>query len=145
MSRYANMDHAGWLRKQGHELSPLGEKVAAIVGIAGNGIYNAPINQDKVAWSQEGWIAVVWKRSLGTFDFDQLTKLVFLCHEARIRCELEGCGPYLTRIVFAQRKADGSLMEGHPNLDEAVAAFRAWFPVDHPLCYQDSDSEGRAA
>lgn len=147
MSRYANFDHAGWLRDhiRGRGLSPLGERVATIIGITGGGIYNAPVNLDKVDWSDAQMIRLVWQRDLDTFDFDRLTKLVFLCHEARIRCELDGCGPHLIRMSFWQRAATGDISHRHPNLEEAVAEFRAWFPVDHPLRYQDSDSEGRAA
>jgi hypothetical protein len=135
--RYASFDHAGWVaRHTGQEPSPLGSKVADILGIAGGGIYNAPLNHGRVDWTDERVVSVVWQSELATFDAGGLSLLVFLCHEARIRCAIEGCGPRLMRLRFTQRKAEGWHGENHPSLAEAVERFAATFPVDHRIFYR---------
>ena len=152
MSRYANADHAGWIesqnvatnryrrsRKRGkplpdlpEKLSPFQARVMNILGIVGGGIYNAPIAYDRIDWDR-GFhgVSVTWRyRGFATWDGCDLTMLVFLCHEARIRCEIDPAGPHMLRLSFWQRAAEGDICERHPNLDEAVAAFRGWFRKD---------------
>lgn len=150
---YVLMDHAEWMETQhramrrraedkGKRLPGIPEilndfqkKVVDIVGMVGCGIYNAPI-ADRIDWEYGGrGVAVIWKRELATFDFDQLTRLVFLCHEARIRCQVESAGPRMMRLAFWQRVHAGDVAVRHPNLDEAVAAFRQYLPVSHRIVY----------
>jgi hypothetical protein len=119
------------------ELSDFQKRVVDIVGMVGGGIYNAPISQ-KVDW-RYGYsgVAFTWHREMATFDFGQLTLLVFLCHEARIRCQIESAGPKLLRISFWQRKPTGDMAVRHPNLNEAVAAFREYLPAEHRIIYRE--------
>ncbi|MCW2242314.1 hypothetical protein [Azospirillum canadense] len=163
---YATMDHAAWAegaiaagkrmlaasraRKtrsdntKGYAAAPdtLSEfqaKVMDILGMVGGGIYNAPIAWDAIQWI--GWgqgMAVPWHEgnSFATFDGDRLTKLVFLCHEARIRCEIRTHAPRMFLLCFWPRLAEGRLGERHPNLDEAVAAFRDYLPADHRVVHR---------
>lgn len=158
---YARMDHAGWVqsniaaskRQVGRKrsdnargwaaapdkLSPFQSKVMDILGMVGGGIYNAPIAWNGVQW--RGWgrdaIAVPWRAyGLDTFDFDHLTRLVFLAHEARIRCEVRVHGPRCFLLVFHQRGHEGGISERHPNLDEAVAEFRQYLPAEHRVVYR---------
>jgi len=134
---YARMDHAEWVRKDARvaNMSALGEKVANIVGIVGRGIYNAPINVSKVNWTDPRRVEVKWRGEMATFDFGMLTMLVLLCHEARVRVSIEGCGPHLLRMAFFQRKAEGGAAERHPSIDEAVADFRKYLGPAHPLTF----------
>jgi len=142
MSSYVNLDHAAWMQKEidikrhikrkgweklPEKLSEFQKRVCNIIGIVGSGIYNAPISIDSIDWNYGSGIAMNWKREMATWDFNQLTMLVFLCHEARIRCSLEGTGPGQLKVAFWQRKEDGNMAVRHPNLDEAVAEFREWF------------------
>lgn len=148
------MDHAEWMqrdiaarRKLGKKyarardtelpLNDFQKKVCDIVGMVGQGIYNAPI-ADKVDWncSYTTGVSFMWKREMATWDFNQLTMLVFLCHEARIRCQLEAKGPSLMRMTFWQRKQEGDMAIRHPNLDEAVKYFREYLPADHRILYK---------
>ena len=157
MSTYQFMDHAEWMESNNRalnrlnankrryerlpeELSDFQKRVTDIVGMVGGGIYNAPISQ-KVDWQYGGTgVSFTWHREMATFDFSQLTMLVFLCHEARIRCQVESGGPRMLRISFWQRKATGDMAVRHPNLDEAVEAFRQYLPADHRIVYREPEA-----
>lgn len=154
---YQRMDHADWMernnratnhldaKRKGYKPKPetlteFQRKVCDILGMVGGGIYNAPITHEKIDWNfGHGGVSVTWRHPLSTFDFDELTKLVFLCHEARIRCSLAPAGPSLLRISFWQREATGDLTRRHPNLDEAVAAFRQYLPADHRIIHKPTE------
>jgi len=156
---YQTMDHAGWIERQNaslnricgkrkkwkilpEKLSEFQAKVMDILGMVGGGIYNAPIAYGSIDWAYGfNGVSVVWKWSdLSTWDFGRLTQLVFLCHEARIRCEINPAGPHMLRLSFWQRKATGDIAVRHPNLDEAVAAFKQYLPVDHRILYREPEA-----
>lgn len=165
---YVNMDHAKWVEennlagkrihfnKKGkladywrtvpEVLSPFHVRVIDILGMTFGGIYNAPINWESVDWHFGGGLSVVLTHriSLATFDFDRLTRLVFLSHEARIRCEVEPGGFRSFRLSFWQRQPSGSMSQRHPNLDEAVTIFRQYLPSDHRIVYRDDQTERQA-
>lgn len=157
---YVNMDHAGWVERNiaagktlhrtardkrnatenkgwlaaPNELNQFQRRAFNILGIVGNGIYNAPITWDSIYWHPR-MVAVTWRNNLGTFDFTGLTKFVFLCHEARIRGEISPKGFRHVEIHLSERLHDGGMGSRHPNLDEAIASFRSEFPRDHSLNY----------
>lgn len=151
---YQHYDHADWVARniaaaKGSEpkrrsdnakgwaaapdtLNAFQAKVMDILGMVGGGIYNAPISWDAIQW--RGWgsgIAVPWRRDLSTYDYDGLTKLVFLCHEGRIRCEIRPHSPGFLLLAFFPRDDSGGISRRHPNLAEAVAAFQEYLPADH--------------
>jgi len=135
---YQNMDHAGWVARDSKiELTEFQAKVCDILGMVFGGIYNAPINWRKVDWKYggDGVSVVVSDNRFSTWDFDALTRLVFLCHEARIRCELSVVAFRYLRLSFWQRAATGDISRRHPNLAEAVQAFREYLPPDHRIIY----------
>lgn len=156
---YVTMDHAAWVEdniaaakrmgarkrrkdaRRGLEygpdkLSDFQAKVFDILGMVGGGIYNCPISWDTVDWNWGGGLSLLWdSRGWSTFDFSNLTLLVFLCHEARIRCEIE---PSMNRmrLSFNQRLAEGPTSRRHPDLGEALAWFRGYVPADHRVFYR---------
>jgi hypothetical protein len=154
---YTNMDHAAWVERNNaaynsmrakrkgcvakpEKLSAIQAKAMDILGMVFGGIYNAPIAWDSVEWEYGGAgvsVTLTHPRSLATFDFYELTNLVFLCHEARIRCQIEPGGFRSFRLSFWQRKAEGDMSRRHPSLDEAVAAFRKYLPADHRIIYRE--------
>lgn len=166
---YANMDHAGWVESNiaatkarkptAHQsrqaangkgmhaapdkLSPFQARVMDILGMVGGGIYNAPISWPSVVWDYGRGLSLIWHvgNGLATFDFNQLTMLVFLCHEARIRCEIEDGGPRMLRLSFWQRSHEGMMGQRHPSLAEAVEAFRQYLPLDHRIIYKPGARE----
>jgi hypothetical protein len=161
---YITMDHAAWmesnlrainrcaekgLRKRKSRtpvietLNPFQRRVVQIVGIVGNGIYNAPIcASEKITWT---WghtgVSLTWKREMATWDFNTLTTLVFLCHEARIRLSIEAVAPRIMRLSFWQREAEGGMATRHPNLAEAVESFQKCLPPEHNIRYENKDRE----
>ncbi len=151
---YVSMDHGGWVEsnnaaanqiyrnRKGYKprpevLSPFQKRVMDICGMVFGGIYNAPISWDKVEWNTGGGVFVTARDShLSTFDFYRLTALVFLCHEARIRCEIHAKARGYVELGFWQRQHEGGMGKRHPNLAEAVATFREYLPTDHSIVYQ---------
>lgn len=117
---YNTMDHAKWMedtlaairrhraeKKPRKNAKPIPEsltefqkRVVDILGIVGGGIYNAPIKPDAIDWDYGfGGISVVWvKPNMATFDYCQLTLLVFLSHVARIRVDISPSGPRAFRL-----------------------------------------------
>jgi hypothetical protein len=161
---YARADHAEWVQGQisyGKEaaskrkpkrdqygaligwaaapdkLSDFQACVFDILGMVGGGIYNCPITWDTLHWKYGNGLSLIWRGGLATFDGAALTRLVFLCHEARIRCDLDPVGPRILRLSFWQRQNGGGIGERHPNLAEAVAAFREYLPADHRIIYRE--------
>jgi len=78
--------------------------------------------------------------SFATFDFDEMTKIVFMAHDRCIRfgvagprmeeAEHEGHTyevPVMT-ILVSGRKRDGSMSERHPPLEKAIHDFREKYP-----------------
>lgn len=154
---YNTMDHAGWVESNNsahnsmernkkrpgklypEKLTDFQAKVMDILGMVCGGIYNAPISWDKVEWNCWAGLSVILRDGrLATYDFYQLTRLVFLCHEARIRCELTAHTRGYFRIMFHPRVHEGGMTTRHPNLDEAVIDLREYLPAGHRIFYQES-------
>lgn len=160
---YVNMDHAAWVesniaaskrqkptaRDKRHaaehrgwfaapdKLTPFQRRAFDILGIVGNGIYNAPIGWDGLMWHPR-FIICSWRKGFGTFDFSELTRFVFLCHEARVRGHIGPSGPGLLEVALHERAAKGAYSQRHPGLQEAVNAWRDEFPVNHSIVYRDA-------
>lgn len=163
MSTYQTMDHAGWVeennkaansmygKRKGYRPAPeklteFQAKVMDICGMVFGGIYNAPIRWETVEWryGSGGLSLKTGDHGFATFDFSKLTSLVFLCHEARIRCEIEASANRYFRLSFWQRQPTGAMHDRHPNLEEAVNSFRAYLPVDHRIIYRAPATEEAA-
>jgi hypothetical protein len=161
---YQRHDHAAWVednnraanrlyanrksyRPAPEALTDFQAKVMDILGMVEGGIYNASITWEKVEWGYGfgGLSVVVRDAGYATWDFAKLTRLVFLCHEARIRCDLSARTGGYFGLVFHPRTHDGGMAERHPNLDEAVEAFREYLPPDHRIIYRAPDAQAVAA
>lgn len=163
MSSYANMDHAGWVQAQisGNrcqkttkrerdaaaehkgwlaapvELNAFQVRAFNILGIVGGCIYNCPIGWDSLIWNRR-FIIAPWFDSLATWDFQQLTRLVLLCHDARIRGSIEPCNNRYLQISLHERVAAGNIAVRHPSLAEAIAAHRGEISESHSICYREN-------
>jgi len=173
---YADMDHAGWVERNGaaakrqyanshtksgrrkrrdttkgwiampEKLDDFYSSVMDILGMTFGGIYNAPICWEAIQWQYGRGIAVpVRDIGLATWDFQQLTRLVFLCHEARIRCEIRTHSFRHMLLCFWPREDSGGVGRRHPNLDEAVAAFREYLPANHRIVYRAEEQKSEDA
>ena len=61
-----------------------------------------------------GW-SVNHYGDLSTFDFDELTCLVFLCHDRAIRAEVMCSGPRMVKISIWKRKREGDIRQAPSN------------------------------
>jgi hypothetical protein len=128
MAQYSG---AGWIEHEMHhgdadfKISPLGKAVADLLGELFQGIYHLDLGAlHRVDWANDHHVSVSigWK-DWSTYDFNLLTKLVFLAHHMALRVELEPSRNQYVRLIFHQRKRTGNGWERHPTLREAVAAF----------------------
>ena len=72
----------------------------------------------------EGW-SINHFADLSTFDFDTLTRLVFLAHDKCMRVSIQQGGPGAVKIIVWQRKGrTGSMFERHPTIEGALAVWR---------------------
>jgi len=67
--------------------------------------------------------------NLATFDFDALTRLVFMAHDRCVRVEVKGSNPGYTKIFLHKRVREGDMMRRHPTLEAAVEKWREKHPV----------------
>ena len=131
---YQNMDHADWVERQitgmqgaspwrasdrkkaaagcgwyaaPDKLSSDQARIFDIIGMVAIGIYNAPVAWDSLDWHRGHGISLIQRGSgLSTFDFYQLTNMVFLCHEARIRGDIFTGRPAHASPVLSPTRGD---------------------------------------
>ncbi len=90
-SRYPSVE---WIRSAcpEKEISPLGARVATIIGQVVRGIYHVSAEVHRTDWSKKHCIEILtsssWLANIATCDCNSLTELVLLCHDARIRLEI---------------------------------------------------------
>ena len=134
MSNYSGAD---WLTDLigAENISPFGTTVANILGDVFLGIYHMNTGALRTAdWKSDTWISVTNYGGLSTFDTDQLTRLVVLCHDRLVRLEVNPAASQYIRLCFSPRKSrDGTRYERHPTLEDAAAGIRA--------DYQDQQQE----
>ena len=84
----------------------------------------------KVEWTNPYFIKLRLDRSLSSFDFDALTRLVFLAHDRCIRVEIKPCNPRFLMLLFHPRATcEGTITERHPTLEESVERWRSAHPI----------------
>jgi len=73
-------------------------------------------------WRQ-GWMVVHNRGGLATFDFNQLTRLVFMAHRDAIRVEIIPHTFSAIKICLHQRTREGSISLSHPDIYDALNKF----------------------
>lgn len=124
MSNYSGAD---WLKGGigAENISAFGAQVANILGDVYFGIYHLDYKAlKKVDWKNTDWIEIVVFGGLSTFDYDQLTRLVVLCHDRAVRLEIKAASYRYLRLCFSPRTREGNTYERHPILEEAAANIR---------------------
>ena len=72
----------------------------------------------------DGW-SVNHRGDLSTFDFDTLTRLVFLAHDLCMRVSIEQSGPGMVKIIVWKRNSrEGRMSSRHPTIEEALNVWR---------------------
>ena len=136
---YAHNNHGNWLRKQLNIVpSPIGIKVANLLGYVGGGLYNCPIDLKEVNWKNEDFIEVIWKKNLTNFDDSSLTRLWVLCHRNMIRVEIGAAlhelpkdedddeyeepqhSPEINLLFHRRTTREGYLSERMPDCEEMI-------------------------
>lgn len=140
--RPAERRHAGadWLEqnygRRCGPISPLGRSVADLLGDLAQGLYHLDGEAlAKTNWTNPVFIDIVLPyQSWATYDFDQLTQLVILCHDRCIRAEIAGASRGKTRLLFHGRQRTGGMSERHPAIEEAIKRCRDYHggPIDPP-------------
>lgn len=122
---------ADWIEKEMYhgdkefKISPLGRNVADFLGELFCGIYHLDLGAlNRVEWGNTYFIniSIGWK-TWSTYDFDLLTRLVFLSHRMALRVELQPTRNQYIRLLFHQRKRSGGFSERMPTLAQAVKQF----------------------
>ena len=130
------------------EMSPLGIAVANLLGEMVRGIYHLDVN--KVDWSEQRRLVVnldkYGSRRLSTWDWDELTRLVLLCHDRALRVELKPCNFRIIRLIFSQRTCrTGDFCTLHPTAEEALERHRKQYPIDKAVVMFEADLAPAAA
>ena len=105
------------------KLSPIGAKVADILGQVFCGIYHIQNDILRADLSDKLWVSMTIRAygGLSTFDDDVLTRLVVLCHDAGVRMQIEPCNPRYVRLKFWQRNGrTGSICDRMPTIEDHV-------------------------
>ena len=78
----------------------------------------------KISEYGEGW-AVNHYGDLSTFDFDTLTRLVFLAHDRCMRVSILQSGPLRVKIAVWKRESrKGHISLIHPTIKQALSEWR---------------------
>lgn len=88
----------------------------------------------KMEWSHPLFIKMNFRGSLSSFDFDGLTRLLFLAHDHCIRVEVRPCNPQLMTVLFHPRLREGAMPLRHPTLEQAVEAWRSNHLIPAEAC-----------
>lgn len=77
-----------------------------------------------------GWKVNAYGGSLSTYDFNNLTRLVFLAHDKCVRAEIVQGGPGRVGIAIWQRAGrEGDIYARHPTIESALDEWRSKHPV----------------
>ena len=107
------------------EISPFGERVADLLDEWQFGLYHMdPKALQKARWYDTHCIQIslgsAGPGGLATYDYDNMTRLVFLAHEYCIRIAIHPGGTKSLTLVFHPRSRDGDQFGKHPTIDEAL-------------------------
>lgn len=113
------------------EPSELGALAADLLDELFQGLYHVERQARRVDWTDTLCIQITLRTDLATWDFAQLTRLVFLCHDYCLRGELSAAAFNYIRLRFHRRERTGGIWQRHPTLEEAVTDWRQ--------CHHDID------
>lgn len=108
-------------------LSPLGRRVADLLGQVYLGLYHLPTSAlARANWDNKDWIAIVLPGELATCDGSELTRLVVLCHDAGIRLSISPKAFRYLELQFHQRtvREGGDFWARCPTMEALVAEVR---------------------
>lgn len=112
--------------------SPLGLRVARLCDQWFHGLHHID-DPAAIDWSNNHLIEIRLRRgTLATYDFNDLTRLVFLAHDHCIRAQISAIAGPMSGLIVRFDPCDPAavnMSDGHPTLAAAVEAHR----IAHPL------------
>jgi hypothetical protein len=101
------------------------EQAEDFFGIIYRGKHNLP---SQVKPFGNGW-SIIHNGAISSFDFNEMTQLVFLAHDRCCRVSAMAGGMKLKLVVWGDRERVGGFSERHPTIDEAMAKWRETHPI----------------
>jgi len=99
------------------DASPFEVRAEEVLARTFRGIHHCgPIYKHKTHWVTNKY------GGMSTYDFDELTRLVFAAHRFCIRVEVKSSGPGMVKIVLTNRVRDKEALtyDKHPTIYEAL-------------------------
>lgn len=118
--------HADDLRERIYpkEVSEFGGKVINILAGVYGGIHHLDWKQIKKTDWNGYCIEYNIYHDLSTWDGNELTKFVILCHDECIRLEVNPCNFRYLKLRFHQRTRTGGIAQRHPTIEEQIKLIR---------------------
>jgi hypothetical protein len=119
---------AEWLVSRIPSASTLGRRVADILNTVWRGIYHisdADLLLTEDNWSHEHVVEIRIYSWVSTFDDDQLTALVILCHDRCVRLCIGPRNMHYITLRFTLRGRRGGINRYHPTLEAAIERVRS--------------------
>lgn len=107
------------------QISEHGRRVADLLGELLFGLYH--LNKTslyKAEWHNNHYIQVTMRGELSTWDYNNLTRIVFLAHAFGMRVGIEGAANGYLRLRFINPEGASK----HPTIDAAVERFYEEYP-----------------
>lgn len=82
------------------------------------------IPKHKVFEYGNGWMVKHDRGDLATFDYNDMTRLVFMAHDKCYRASVSPSSKSVLEIAIWKRQREGSMCERHPTLEQAIEKFR---------------------
>ena len=127
LAEYAGSD---WLKScyPDVEVSPLGERAADFLGLLFLGLYhlgNKRVRQTD--WSRPDFFEIKLEKQLATYDFNELTRIVFLSHEMLLRVSIENTRGGLRMMLHSRKNESAHRWEQMPTIDEHIERLRCHY------------------
>ncbi len=93
-----------------------------------------PAEMKRTVWTNPWFVSLkMASKSLASWDFNELTTLVFLAHDHCIRVDVKPAMRYLELMFHPRSAREGGMAERHPTLEQAVSRWRETHPAP-PAC-----------
>lgn len=106
-------------------LPPFEERAEALLSRVFGGMHHVYSLKKFPGPSNAHWTCI-HHGPISTFDFDQMTRLVFAAHELCLRVQVSNGGPHALKIWVHERTGrDGHGYERHPDITEALGMWNS--------------------
>jgi hypothetical protein len=121
-----------------NEISDAGVRVGELLDRWGGLHHFDPAALKKVDWSNPRFVVLKISKyhtpaNIATYDFSDLTNLVFLAHDLCIRVAISPCNPQYLELMLHPRQREGSASQRHPTIEQALQAWREQNPAPNQV------------